>query len=300
VIVCKPSQQQTALQRFQDKNIILKPVKDFKLLIIDRFKAVSGEICFGGILLNPSSALACRVAERTPSVMFLTKRLRHEELPDHNPQLLTLVHGVDRKGRPVIRAYTGNARHPIYQEYQGVINKHYQQAARLAEFSRNVESPYSVNNSTSDHYSKSGSPSTPRTRTTTRWTPSLSGASSPAIIPELKGMRAMVSRLRCSLAIHAGLGSSSGDLNFLPVIPVRYRKPPTTECPKKGRPKAKPATNKLDLEIDSRKTCQSTPQAEAIPHSTERCKGFANCKGACSKVKKTKKRKKQKIRIRRN
>lgn len=52
MIVCKPSQQQTALQRFQDKNIILKPVKDFKLLIIDRFKALSGEICFGGILLN--------------------------------------------------------------------------------------------------------------------------------------------------------------------------------------------------------------------------------------------------------
>ena len=217
---------------------------------------------------------------------------RREDLTEENPQLLTLVHGVDRKGRPVIRAFTGNARHPVYQEYHGVINKHYQKASRLTEFSRNIaESPYGVNNSSSDYFSDSGSPSTPRTRVTPRWAPFLSGNRSSTIIPELKGMREMVSRLRCSLAIHGGFGPVNNELNFLPVIPTRCRKPPTADCPKKGGPKVKSATNKQDLERDPRKECLSAPQSEVVSYNTERYKG---CKGVCSKIKKTKKRKKKK------
>ena len=211
---------------------------------------------------------------------------RRRESMEDNPRLLTLVHGVDRKGRPVIRAYTGNARHPVYQEYQNVVDKYYEKAARLSGLSRNGngELPYSVNNSSSGYCSNSSSPSTQSNRVVTK---------SPAIIPELRGMRHMVSRLRCSLAIHSGFGPNNGKLNFLPVIPVPCRKLPTEECPKKGFPKVISATNKLDLKKDLNKGCprQSAPQAKTLPNNTECCKGYNS---ACSKVKK-KKRKKRKV-----
>ena len=203
---------------------------------------------------------------------------------EDNPQLLTLVHGVDRRGRPVIRAYTGNARHPVFQEYKNVVHKYYEKAARLSELSRNGngESPYSVNNNSSGYCSHSSSPSTQSNRMVTK---------SPAIIPELKGMRDMVSRLRCSLAIHSGLGpNQNGELNFLPVIPVRCRKPPTAECSKKGFPKVKSATNKQDLKKDLDKGCHSAPQAKTLPNNTECWKGHNS---ACSKVKKKKRKKKK-------
>lgn len=220
---------------------------------------------------------------------------RHGQLAEDNRQLLTLVHGVDRKGRPVIKAYTGNSRHPIYQEYQGVIDKHYQKAERLSSSSRTTYSPCRVNNICFDYYSESGSVSTPRTRASTRWTPSLSGysgASSP-IIPDLTGMRARISRLRCSLAIHSGLGATNKELTFLPVIPVRTRKQPTVDCPKKGCTKGKPPYEKPDLEEESRKEgSNSAPKpSTSTSRNTDCCQG---CKGrTCSKVKKTKKRPKK-------
>ena len=214
---------------------------------------------------------------------------RREECAEDNHKLLTLVHGVDRKGRPVIKAFTGNARHPVYQGYEGIINKNYEKAARLAEFSRNVESPpYGMSNSC---YSESCSSSTrtPRTRaSTTRWTPSLSaGARSPTTVPELKGMRAMISRLRCSLAIHAGLGQTNKEVNFLPVIPVRVRKPPSAVCPKKGCAKAKSVLKKQDLESDSSKG-NRTSQTNDV----EQCK--EDNLGTFSQITKAKKRKKKK------
>ena len=207
---------------------------------------------------------------------------RHDELSEENYQLLTLVHGVDRRGRPVIKAYTGNSRHPVYQEYQDVIDKHYQKAAKLSASSRTLHSPHGVNNSCLDYYSESGSASTSRARPPTRWTPSLSGASSPIIVPDLRGMRARIARLRCSLAIHAGLAETSRELNFLPVIPVRLRKQPTADCPKKGCTKVKSPSRKLDLVEGSKKECSS------VPNNTDCCQ---DCKGrTCSKPNKKKKR----------
>lgn len=219
------------------------------------------------------------------------------ELDKDNPQLLTLVHGVDRKGRPVIRAYRGNARHPVYQEYQEVINKNYEKAARLSQFSRGCESPmYRVNNSSSDLcYSEttSASTSTPRTRATSHWTPSrLSGVAcrSPTIVPEVKGMQAIISRLRSSLAIHAGLGPTSSEVNFLPVIPVRVRKPPSSNCLKNERPTGNTCTVPKKMECDSIK-CNIVPEEKTLASYTESCGGG---KGTFHQTRKVKKQKKKK------
>ena len=226
-------------------------------------------------------------------ICFVFEMWRHGQLVEDNQQLLTLVHGVDRKGRPVIRAYTGNSRHPVYQEYRDVIDKHYQKAARLASSSRTICSPCRVSDRCFDYYSESGSASTPKTRATTRWTPSLSGCSgsSSPIIPDLRGMRARISRLRCSLAIHAGLGDTSKELTFLPVIPVRLRKQPTTDCPKKaGCTNVKAPIKKPDLEKESRnERSNSVPRPLAsISGKIDCCQG---CKGrTCTKAKRTKKR----------
>lgn len=217
---------------------------------------------------------------------------RGGELDKDNPQLLTLVHGVDRKGRPVIRAYRGNARHPVYQEYQGVINKGYEKAARLSRFSRGCESPlYRVNNSSSDLcYSETTTASTskPRTRATLHWTPSLSGVRSPTIVPEVKGMQAIISRLRSSLAIHAGLGSTNSEINFLPVIPVRVRNPSSSNCLKKERPTGNTVPKKIE--------CHSTkynnvPEEKTLSSYTESCGGGKRTFHQTSKVKKRKKKK---------
>ena len=142
---------------------------------------------------------------------------------------------MDRKGRPVIKAYTGNSRHPEYHEYQDVIDRQYLKAARLASSSRTIHSLYRLNDSCFDCCSQSACTLTPTTRASTRWSSSLpgpSGASTP-IIPNLRGMRAVISRLRCSLAIHAGLAGTSNELTFLPVIPVRLKKQSTKNCSKK-------------------------------------------------------------------
>lgn len=229
------------------------------------------------------------------AICFVFEMWRHGQLAKDNRQLLTLVHGVDRKGRPMIKAYTGNSRHPIYQEYQDVIDKHYQKAVRLSSSSRTTCSPCRVNNSCFDYYSESGSVSTPRTRAATRWTPSLSGSSgtSSPIIPDLRGMRARISRLRCSLAIHAGLGGTNKELTFLPVIPVRIRKQPTADCPKMGCTKVKPPLKKLDLEEESRKERSNSVRRPiaSTSRNTDCCQG---CKGrTCSKTKKKKKRAKK-------
>lgn len=231
---------------------------------------------------------------------------RHGQSAEDNQQLLTLVHGVDRKGRPVIRAYTGNSRQPVYQEYQDVIDKHYQKAVRLVSSSRTSHSPYRLNDSCFDCfdcYSQSASASTPRTHPSTRWTPSFlgsSGASTPIIPPDLRGMRAMISRLRCSLAIHAGLAGTSKELTFLPVIPVRLRKQPTANCPKKKCTKVEPPPSKSYLKEESRKDCSSSHGVSrsiaSLAYNTDCCQG---CKGrTCSKAKKTKKRVKKNDKLR--
>lgn len=214
------------------------------------------------------------------------------ELDKDNPQLLTLVHGVDRKGRPVIRAYRGNARHPVYQEYQEVINKNYEKAARLSQFPRGCESPlYRVNNSSSDLcYSETTSArtSTLRTRAMSHWTPSFSGVRSATIVPEVKGMQAIISRLRSSLAIHAGLGPTNSEVNFLPVIPVRERKPPSSNCLKNERPTGNTVPKKM--ECDSIK-CNNVAEEKTLSSYTESCGGG---KGTFHQTRKLKKRKKKK------
>lgn len=215
---------------------------------------------------------------------------RHGETAEGNQQLLTLVHGVDRKGRPVIKAYTGNSRHPVYQEYQHVIDKHCQKAARLAASSSTIHSPHGTNSSCFDYYSESGSPSTPRTRVPTRLTSSsLSGASIP-IIPDIRGMRSMISRLRCSLAIHSGLGETGKELNFLPLIPVGLGKQPTSDCQKRGRTKRQPTSTKQNFEGDLKKEHSSVTQPASLPSNNKGC--CQGCKAwTCPKTKtKTKKR----------
>ena len=134
--------------------------------------------------------------------------LRHGQLAEDNQQLLTLVHGVDRKGRPLIRAYTGNSQHPAaYHEYQDVSDKQNQKAARLASSrsSRTAHSIYrlNVNDRCFDCCSQSARTSAATTHVSTRWSPSLPGSSGvkTPIIPDLRGMRVVISRLRCSLAI---------------------------------------------------------------------------------------------------
>ena len=216
--------------------------------------------------------------------------LGHGELAGNNPQLLTLVHGLDRNGRPVIRAYTGTSRHPVYHEYQDVINKHYQRAARLASSSRTTHSLYrlNVNNSCFDCRSQSARTSTAATHASTRWSPSphgSSGASTPIIPGDLRGMRAVISRLRCSLAIHAGLAEKSNELTFLPVIPVRLTKQPTVNRSKKECTKVKPPPSKSDLKEGARKDCCSSVSRSGASRSYSN-KRYQGCKGrACSKAK---------------
>lgn len=197
---------------------------------------------------------------------------RHGQLTEENPQLLTLVHGVDRKGRPVIRAYTGNSRHPVYHEYQDVIDKQYQKAMRLASSSRTIYSLYRLNENDScfDFCSQSARISTATTHASTRWSPSLAGSTgaSTPIIPDLRGMRAVISRLRCSLAIHAGLTGKSNELTFLPVIPVRSRKQPN--CPKEKCRRVQPPPRKPDLKEESGKDCcSSVPRSIAASLSLQ-------------------------------
>ena len=231
--------------------------------------------------------------------------LRHGRLAEDNPQLLTLVHGVDRNGRPVIRAYTGNSRHPVCHEYPDVnIDKKNQSAVRLASSSRAIHSFHRQNENDRcfDSYccSQSARTSTSTTRASTRWSPSLAGSSgaSTPIIPDLRGMRAVISRLRCSLAIHAGLAAGkSNELTFLPVIPVRSTKQPN--CPKKKCEKIQPPPRKPDLKEDSRKACyNSVPRsiAASISYNTDCCQG---CKGRThSKAKKTNRQVKSKNKLR--
>lgn len=220
--------------------------------------------------------------------------MRHGQLTEDNQQLLTLVHGVDHKGRAVVRAYTGNSKHPAYHEYQDVIDKQYSKAARLASSrsSRTINSLYrlKVNDRCFDCYSRSTTTSAATTHVSTRWTgPSLPGSSRGVrtpIIPDLRGMRAVISRLRCSLAIHTGLAGTSNELTFLPVIPVRFRKQPSG--PKKECTNEKPPPTKPDLKGKSRKDCcSSVPQsiAASLSYNTDCCQGS---KGqTCSKAKKT-------------
>lgn len=219
--------------------------------------------------------------------------LRHGQSTVDNQQLLTLVHGVDRKGRPVIRAYTGKSRHPEYHAYQDVIDKPYQKAARIAYSSRTIHSLYrpNVNESCFECRSQSSCTSTPTTHASRRRSPSLagsSGATSP-IIPDLRGMRAVISRLRCSLAIHSGLAGTSNDLTFLPPIPVRLKRQSTESCSKK-----KCTISKPDLKEESRKDCPST--AYRVPRSVTASLSYnTDCYQGCksrtrSKAKKTSKR----------
>lgn len=219
--------------------------------------------------------------------------LRHGQSTVDNQQLLTLVHGVDRKGRPVIRACTGKSRHPEYHAYQDVIDKPYQKAARIAYSSRTIHSLYrpNVNESCFECRSQSSCTSTPTTHASRRRSPSLagsSGASSP-IIPDLRGMRAVISRLRCSLAIHSGLAGTSNDLTFLPPIPVRLKRQSTESCSKK-----KCTISKPDLKEESRKDCPST--AYRVPRSVTASLSYnTDCYQGCksrtrSKAKKTSKR----------
>lgn len=224
--------------------------------------------------------------------------LRHGQSTVDNQQLLTLVHGVDRKGRPVIRAYTGNSRHPEYHEYQDVIGKQYQKAARLAFFSRTIYSLYrpNANESCFDCRSQSSCTSTPTAHASTRRSPSLAGSSgaSTPIIPDLRGMGAVISRLRCSLAIHSGLAGTSNDLTFLPAIPVRLKRQSNESCSKK-----KCTISKPDLKEESRKDCPSSvPRSvtASLSYNTDCCQG---CKSQTrSKAKKTNKRVKNNVKLR--
>ena len=228
-------------------------------------------------------------------IWFVLAMLRQERLAEGNPQLLTLVHGVDRKGRPVIREYTGNSRHPVYHEYQDVIEKQYQKGVRLSPSSRRIHSLYSlnVNDRCFDCCSQRARTSTAATHASTRWSPSLAGSSGARapIIPDMRGMRAVISRLRCSLAIHAGLVGKSNDLTYLPVIPVRSRKQPN--CPKKTfAAKIQAPPIKPDLKEDSAgKACYSNGRrsiAASLSYNTDCCQG---CKGrTCSKAKKKNRR----------
>lgn len=227
--------------------------------------------------------------------------LRHGQSTVDNQQLLTLVHGVDRKGRPVIRAYTGNSRHPEYHEYQDVIDKQYQKAARLAYSSRTIYSLYrpNANESCFDCRSQSSCTSTPTAHASTRRSPSLAGSSgaSTPIIPDLRGMGAVISRLRCSLAIHSGLAGTRDrdrDLTFLPAIPVRLKRQSNESCSKK-----KCTISKPDLKEESRKDCPSSvPRSvtASLSYNTDCCQG---CKSQTrSKAKKTNKRVKNNVKLR--
>lgn len=164
---------------------------------------------------------------------------RQEDTEEGNHQLLTLVHGVDRKRRPVIKAYIGNSKHPVYQEYQHAIDKHCQKAARLAASSRATFSPHGANNSRFYYYSESCSESSPCTRVLTRNTLNVTGARSRPMIPDLRDMRFMSSRLRCSLMLHSCLGETGKERDFPPPIPIRVKKQPPSDCPKKGTPPSK-------------------------------------------------------------
>jgi len=226
--------------------------------------------------------------------------LRHEQSTADNQQLLTLVHGVDRKGRPVIRAYTGNSRHPEYHEYQDVIDKQYQKAAKLAYSSRTIYSLYrpNVNESCFDCRSQSSCTSipTPTAHASTRRSPSLAGSSgaSTPIIPDLRGMRAVISRLRCSLAIHSGLAGTSNDLTFLPAIPVRLKRQSTESCSKK-----KCTISKPDLKEESRKDCPSSVPRSATASLSYNTDCTQGCKSRTrSKAKKTNKRVKNNVKLR--
>ena len=221
--------------------------------------------------------------------------LRHGQLAEDNQHLLTLVHGVDRKGRLVIRAYTGNSQHPAYHEYQDVIDKQHQKAARLASSYRTVHSLYrlNMNDSCFDCCSQSARTSTATIQASTRWSPSPPGSSgvSTPIIPNLRGIRAVISRLRCSLTIHAGLAGTSNELTFLPVIPVQSRKKPN--CPKKKCTNEKSTPGKPYLKEKSRKdSCSSVPQsiAASLSYNTDCCQAKGQ---TCSKAKKTNRRAKK-------
>ena len=205
--------------------------------------------------------------------------LRHGESTVDNQQLLTLVHGVDRKGRPVIRAYTGNSRNPIYHEYQDVIDKQYQKAARLASSSRIIHPLYRLNDTCFDCRSQSACTSTPTTRASnsTRWSPSLpgcSGASTP-IIPDLRGMRAAISRLRCSLAIHAGLAGTNNEVTFLPVVPVRLKRQSSESCSKNKCTKGQPPPRNPDEESrkDHGPSSVARSTRASLSYNTQGCKG---------------------------
>ena len=229
--------------------------------------------------------------------------LRHGQLAEDNLQLLTLVHGVDRRGRPVIRAYTGNSQHPSYHEYQDIIDKQYRKGARLVSSSRTVHSLYrlDVNDSCFDCCSQSARTSAATTHASTPWSPSLPGSSGvrTPIIPNLRGMRAVISRLRCSLAIHGGLAGTSNELTFLPVIPVQSRK--KTNCPKPKCTNEKPPPSKPDLKEKSRKDCCSSVSqsiAASLSYNTDCCQAKGQ---TCSKAKKMNRRpKKTNKRVKKN
>lgn len=149
---------------------------------------------------------------------------------DDNPQLLTLVHRVDCRGRPVIRAYTGYVGDPLRDQYKDhyVSDKH-QTTIRFSEFSENakarccdtkISSSYSSN-----EHQKSFNPT--KCHDTPFECPKIQDSKSTAIMisKHFKEIRATACRLRCSLLIHSALGCTNSECaHFLPPITSHQRK----------------------------------------------------------------------------
>ena len=216
----------------------------------------------------------------TPPGPLVSKMWRQKDTEEGNHQLLTLVHGVDRKGRPVIKAYFGNSRHPVYQEYQHAINKECQKAARLAASSRATFPPRGADSSCFDYYPERFSESLPSTRVSIRTTVNVTGARAP-MMPDLRDMRFKISRLRCSLALHTGLGDTGKELSFLPLIPIRVKKQPSTDFPKKGRTKTQPSSSKQNsagkMNSDNGVTQPASSKTNEKGYCTG-CKAWTNSK----------------------
>lgn len=149
---------------------------------------------------------------------------------DDKPQLLTLVHGVDCRGRPVIRAYTGFVGDPLRDQYRDhyVSDKH-QTTIRFSEFSENAKShcwdtKISSIYSSNDHH-KSINPT--KCHDAAFECPKIQDSKSTAIMisKHFKEIRATACRLRCSLLIHSALGCTSSErAHFLPPITPNQRK----------------------------------------------------------------------------
>ena len=160
------------------------------------------------------------------------------ESKEDNPQLLTLVHGVDPRGRHVIREYTGDACNFVWHKHGDAINKNSQNPPRFStnlkgRISKDFDSHCRVINSSSINCLSNVSGALSQANgVLSNVTPSISGTKSRTIwIPKnFRGLRATVCRLSCSLTIHSGFGWTSGEYDVPRMIPsVPYRESATGE-----------------------------------------------------------------------